>query len=255
MKVSAYAKINLTLEVYGKRPDGYHELKSIVQPIALADEIEIERTADGSISSDTGFADDLCVKAARVLGCGARISVGKHIPVGGGLGGGSADAAAVLLALNELYDLGKSPEELAAIGASVGSDVPALVLGQSLRRPILMEGRGERVMPLPNEPARALVLVNPGVFCSTAEVFAHSTPRTERPDGNVNDLQDAAMALHPEIARAYDFLVQSGAEDVMMSGSGATVFAFAKNDEDALRIVQSAEANGFKAWPTRTLSA
>ena len=111
MKIEAFAKVNLTLDVYGTRPDGYHALRSVVMPISLSDTLEIETAEDGSITSDTGYDDDLCVKAARVLkssvsslpsSFGASIRVTKRIPAGGGLGGGSADAAAVLRALNEL---------------------------------------------------------------------------------------------------------------------------------------------------------
>ena len=139
MTVSANAKVNFTLEVFGKRADGYHALRSVVMPISLSDTLDIEVTDDGEITSDTGYDDDLCVKAARVLRnvrmfeCsnvrtpGARIRVAKRIPAGGGLGGGSADAAAVLRALNELWKVGLSREELAEVGAQVGSDVPALV--------------------------------------------------------------------------------------------------------------------------------
>ena len=158
MTIEANAKVNFTLEVFGKRADGYHALRSVVMPISLSDTLDIEVTDDGSITSDTGYDDDLCVKAARVLRnvrmleCsnvrmpGTRIRVAKRIPAGGGLGGGSADAAAVLRALNELWTIGLSREELAEVGAQVGSDVPALVLGG----PVIMEGRGEDVSPLSN---------------------------------------------------------------------------------------------------------
>ena len=153
MTVEANAKVNFTLEVFGKRADGYHALRSVVMPISLSDTLDIDVTDDGSITSDTGYDDDLCVKAARVLRSqisdfrsqiGARIHVMKRIPAGGGLGGGSADAAAVLRALNELWKVGLSREELAEIGAQVGSDVPALVMDG----PVVMEGRGEKVQDL-----------------------------------------------------------------------------------------------------------
>ena len=153
MTVEANAKVNFTLEVFGKRADGYHALRSVVMPISLSDTLDIEVTEDGSITSDTGYDDDLCVKAARVLRSqisdlrsqiGAAIHVTKRIPAGGGLGGGSADAAAVLRTLNELWKVGLSREELAEIGAQVGSDVPALVMGG----PVVMEGRGEKVQDL-----------------------------------------------------------------------------------------------------------
>ena len=296
MTVEAYAKVNLTLEVYGKRSDGYHALRSVVQPITLADTLEIELTDDGTISSDTGYGEkDLIVKAGKRLAdfahatgmsrplWGCRVHVVKRIPAGGGLGGGSADAAAVLLALNELWRLGLTPEQLAEIGASVGSDVPALVLAQHYRCPVLMEGRGEKVSLikgdatfLSREKERAhLVLANPGVHSSTPEVFARCTPRVKGdatflsrenngdatflsrenkcPPLFFNDLQPAAIALHPEIAAALSALREIGAEDVMMSGSGATVFGFAKDADAAEAMSAAMRTRGYSAWSCRML--
>ena len=281
MTVEAYAKVNLTLEVYGKRPDGYHALRSVVQPITLADTLEIEPTDDGTISSDTGYGEkDLIVKAGKRLAdfahatgmsrplWGCRVHVVKRIPAGGGLGGGSADAAATLLALNELWHLDLAPEQLAEIGAAVGSDVPALVLAQHYRRPVLMEGRGEKVSLLPHSSFiihhSSLVLSNPGVFSSTPEVFAHCTPRpkgdatflsreNKSPPLFFNDLQSAAVALHPEIGDALAALREIGAEDVMMSGSGATVFGFAKDAEAAEAMSAVLRTRGYSAWPCRML--
>jgi len=274
--VEANAKVNLSLEVYGRRDDGYHELRSVVLPIGLADVLSIEPSKNGAISSDTGYGEgDLVVRAARALreacpsvaGLGAKVHVEKRIPVGGGLGGGSADAAATLRALNEVWGLGLSPERLAQIGASVGSDVPALVLAQHYRAPVLMEGRGERVRLLDSAERASLpvgmqggwmVLANPVVSSSTAEVYARCTPREGRPSGRfnasaapVNDLQAAACALHPEIATALAALMVAGASGVMMSGSGSTVFGFADDSAAASRIAAAMEAVGCRAWTTR----
>ena len=248
MKISANAKINLTLEVLGTRPDGYHALKSIVIAVSLADEIEIEPAEE--ISSDTGYADDLCIKAAKAIlpsGKGTKIHVEKRIPAGGGLGGGSADAAAVLRALNEMYALGYAPEALAEIGARVGSDVPALVLAQHYRRPVMMEGRGEIVSPMDAVPSRALVLANPGVFSSTPEVF-----REWKANSAINQLEPAAIALHPEIGRAIALLAELGAAEARMTGSGATVFGFARDEREAARIAAAMRERGFLAWEGRT---
>jgi len=268
VKVDAPAKVNFTLEVFGKRPDGYHALRSVVVPISLADMLDIETTDDGSITSDTGFSDDLCVKSARALRnalpttnyqlpsrIGARIRVTKRIPVGGGLGGGSADAAATLRALNELWQLGRTPEELAEIGAAVGSDVPALVFAQHYRRPVLMEGRGEKVTLLYTYTSPLhLVLSNPGIPVSTPEVYRLCTPRTEPAAGKVNDLQEPAVRRHPEIGEVLTALKAAGATDVMMSGSGATCFGFAADEADALRISTSLNAAGLHAWACRILA-
>lgn len=263
MRIEAYAKVNLTLDVYGTRPDGYHALRSVVLPISLSDTLTLE-PADG-FSSDTGYDDDLCLKAARILGRGVDIRVEKRIPAGGGLGGGSADAAAVLRAINLMYDLGHSREELAEIGAQVGSDVPALVLGA----PVLMEGRGEKVTRL-SAPAAALhlVLVNPGIHSSTKEVYAACRARAkDAPSATdemiaalqtgdfrricvalANDLQEPAVRLHPEIADAMVSLKSAGAGAVLMSGSGSTVFGLVPDSESADRLARMMAFRGYAAW-------
>ena len=283
MKVSANAKFNFTLEVFARRADGYHALRSVVMPISLSDTLDIEVTDDGSITSDTGYDDDLCVKAARILkssvsslpsSLGAAIRVTKRIPAGGGLGGGSADAAAVLRALNEMWSVGLSCEELAEVGAQVGSDVPALVMSC----PVVMAGRGEKVAAIEqsnnlNNRTIHLVLVNPGVHSSTKEVYAACEARpldgenaTEKMvaalrAGDVgeiaaalmNDLQAPAVKQHPEIADALVSLRTAGVIGAMMSGSGSSVFGLVENEAEARRISSEMNARGYKAWPVRTL--
>ena len=300
MTVEAYAKVNFTLDVYGTRPDGYHALRSVVMPISLADTLEIEATGDGSITSDTGYDDDLCVKAARVLRSqisnlksqisdigvqksdlgakvGVSIRVTKRIPAGGGLGGGSADAAAVLRALNELWELELPLPELAEIGAQVGSDVPALVLGGA----VLMEGRGERVSRIgssieqsnnQNNRTINLVLVNPGVHSSTKDVYARCGAREKDAPSPTdamiaalktgdlaqiaaatsNDLQAPAVKLHPEIADALTSLRTAGATGVTMSGSGSCVFGFVPDAATAERISAELNFRGLQSWPLVT---
>ena len=302
MKVEAFAKVNFTLEVFGKRADGYHALRSVVMPISLADTLDLERTDDGEITSNTGYDDDLCVKAAKVLRqcqdvrretkdarMGATIRVTKRIPAGGGLGGGSADAAAVLRALNELWKVGLSREELAEIGAQVGSDVPALVLGG----PVVMEGRGEIVKSigacacndlssdhLISRPAEQvwtlnLVLVNPGVHSSTKEVYGACEARpldgenatakmVEALDSGdlnriaaalMNDLQPPAVKLHPEISDALVSLRTAGVAGALMSGSGSSVFGLVPDAASAGRISAELNARGFRAWSVQTVQA
>ena len=277
MKIEAFAKVNLTLEVFAKRADGYHALRSLVLPVSLSDTLEIEEAPD--ITSDTGYPDDLIVKAAKTLResvpddgrvRGANIRVTKRIPAGGGLGGGSADAAATLVALNDLWALGLSREELAVIGARVGSDVPALVLGG----PVVMEGRGEIVSRVPDVPASPLnlVLANPGVFSSTKEVYSACRPRLPDEGGilyNIktslrsgdpeaigaalmNDLQEPAVALHPEIGAALGALKAAGATGVLMSGSGSTVFGLVPNEERGREIAALLNAKGLRAWSVQS---
>ena len=267
MTVQAYAKVNLTLEVLGVRDDGYHDIRSVVLPISLSDTLTLAGAADGVVVSDGPYGDgDLAARAAKaLLANGARggvsIETEKRIPEGGGLGGGSADAAAVLLALNEMWSLGKTPMELAAIGAGVGSDVPSLVLAQHFRRPVLMEGRGERVRVLGDGEIAALgiddfvVLANPQVRSSTAEVYARCRPGDGTVQNLANGLQAAACELHPEIAAAIGALSAAGAEKVMMSGSGATVFGFAGDGQSAERIAARVTAAGFVSFAVRPLAA
>ena len=266
MTVEAYAKVNLTLEVFNKRSDGFHSLRSVVLPVSLADTLEIEAAPE--LTCDTGFPGDLCLKAARALdpARGAHIRVVKHIPVGGGLGGGSADAAATLKALNDVWGLKRSLEELAEIGAEIGSDVPALVLGG----PVLMEGRGEKVSRLGRGCGARdlnLVLANPGVFCSTAEVYARCVPRPLAGPGPsdrmccafevgdlstiaaalTNDLQAPAVALHPEIRETMLALEAAGAKGVLMSGSGSTVFGLVESAARGREIATNLSSRGLWA--------
>lgn len=232
----AHAKINLTLEILGVRPDGYHDLRSVVVPIPLHDDVTLEPSDAISVEmpGDLPQEKNLAWKAAQALrqatGCtkGVRIVLEKRIPQGAGLGGGSADAAAVLNGLNELWGLGLPKARLCEIAAAVGSDVPALTLGG----PVLMEGRGERVTPLAESPLAdfhlpdltRLVLRTPPVFVSTPSVFRafRESDRGLR----ANDLQPAACRLHPEISAALAELEAEGCEGVMMSGSGSSVFGW-----------------------------
>lgn len=241
MRVEAHAKINLTLEVLGTRPDGYHELRSIVAGIPLHDDVELldapagevtaEMVGDGMEVPFVPNEKNLAVRAARAFAAaagvsrGVRIRIVKRIPAGAGLGGGSADAAAVLNGLNVLWGLGLPKERLCEIGAEVGSDVPALVLGGV----VLMEGRGERVRE--QRPATPIlwsrfVLRIPPVNASTARVYAEF--RDEDRGKCRNDLQPAACRLYPIIAETLAEMEAEGLEDVQMSGSGSAVFGWRK---------------------------
>ena len=249
MRLAAHAKVNLTLEVLGTRPDGYHELRSVVTTIPLHDDVElldapagemtVEMSGDGMEVPHVPCEENLAVRAARALAAAAGVSRGVHIrivkriPVGAGLGGGSADAAAVLNGLNELWGMGLPKERLCEIGAEVGSDVPALVLGGV----VLMEGRGERVRALLQRARRPLsqsvgpfddnfVLRVPPIYASTARVYAEFRP--EDCGKFRNDLQPAACRLYPAIAETIAEMEAEGLEDVQMTGSGSAVFGWRK---------------------------
>ena len=249
MRLAAHAKVNLTLEVLGMRPDGYHELRSVVTTIPLHDDVElldapageitVEMSGDGMEVPHVPCEENLAVRAARALAAAAGVSRGVHIrivkriPVGAGLGGGSADAAAVLNGLNELWGMGLPKERLCEIGAEVGSDVPALVLGGM----VLMEGRGERVRALLQRARRPLsqsvgpfddnfVLRVPPIYASTARVYAEFRP--EDCGKFRNDLQPAACRLYPAIAETIAEMEAEGLGDVQMTGSGSAVFGWRK---------------------------
>lgn len=233
MTVEAHAKINWTLEVLGVRPDGYHDLRSIVLPVPLHDTVTLEEAEDvvcGMSGMDVAQESNLAYRAALALkeatGCarGVRIWIEKRIPAGAGLGGGSADAAAVLNGLNDLWKLHLPETELCEIAACVGSDVPALALGA----PVLMEGRGERVRRLwPEESAglpkpEEIVVFAPDIFVSTPAVYREF--REEDHGLGPNDLQPAALRLYPGIGAALRSLERQGLKRVTMSGSGSAVY-------------------------------
>jgi 4-diphosphocytidyl-2-C-methyl-D-erythritol kinase len=237
----APAKLNLFLLVLGRRPDGYHELQTCFQFIDLCDEITIEVRADGRVRRVVEIADvaedaDLCVRAARALQSasgsplGADISVLKRIPMGGGLGGGSSDAATCLVALNHLWNLHWSTDDLAALGLKLGADVPVFVRG----RVAWAEGIGERLTPMypPLAPAETNYLIlKPNIHVSTAEVFRdpeltrNSAPITIHgflASGGRNDCLGVVRRRYPQVARALDWL--SGFGEARLTGTGACIF-------------------------------
>ena len=234
----APAKLNLFLHVTGRRADGYHTLQTVFQFLDYSDELEFTATNDGGIARLTtvpGVPEDrdLAVRAARLLQetagsrRGVQINLAKRIPTGGGLGGGSSDAATTLLALNELWGANLSRMELAALGLKLGADVPVFVRGQAA----WAEGIGEILTPLEPEEAWYLVVVPP-VHVSTAQVFAdpeltrYSPPLTIRDfhegRGLRNDLEPVVRSRYPEVDRAMRLLAEFG--EPRMSGSGGCVF-------------------------------
>ena len=270
MRCLAPAKLNLFLHVTGRRPDGFHNLETVFQLVDLCDEIDIELRGDGRIvrdppPSDALLAsladeDDLTVRAARLLqqasgtALGASIHVTKHIPAGGGLGGGSSDAAAVLLALNELWSLNWTRERLAELGLALGSDVPVFVHGRSA----FARGRGEQLTPL-ELPARWYLIVHPGVSVSTREVFG--APELTRdtaplriaalpPDGGRNDFEPVVRSRYPAVAEALELLAPQGAR---LTGTGACVFV-GGDDECALKALAAKLPRQWDSFIVRTLA-
>ena len=257
----APAKLNLDLRITGRRADGYHELESIFTLIDLQDTLDIEPRDDGRIVLHTPLSDvppeqDLCVRAARALqnfsGClkGADIRVEKRIPTGGGLGGGSSDAATVLMVLNRLWDLNLPSNTLQKIGLTLGADVPFFLFGQSA----FARGIGEILTPLALPP-QWYVLVRPDAHVATPKVFAHpDLPRNSTPCAAPsfaalqpfrNDMQAVVLAGYPPVAAAFRLLQDYGSP--RMTGSGACLFLAFDNAAEA-EAVRSLLPETLESW-------
>lgn len=257
----APAKLNLFLHVTGRRGDGYHCLQTVFQLLDWGDRIGLEVTADGAIERHGGCAQvpaaqDLAVRAAHALrqeagvGQGARIHIDKQIPAGAGLGGGSSDAATVLLGLDQLWGTGLGIDRLARLGATLGADVPVFVRGASA----FAEGVGEVLTPV-LLPERDFVVVWPAVGVSTAAIFQAPELTRNTPASTIsallesaqdNDLQPVAVARHPEIAQALAYLSAHG--PARMSGSGSAVFVPVADAATARAI---AAGSRWPAWAVR----
>jgi 4-diphosphocytidyl-2-C-methyl-D-erythritol kinase len=278
LELSAAAKVNLALEVLSRRPDGYHEIATVMQTVDLSDRLVLEdadvlevRTSTPGVPTDER---NLAYRAAAVLreaagiACGARITLDKRIPVAAGLGGGSTDAAATLLGLNRLWGLRWPAERLEELAVGLGMDVPFFLRGGAA----LGTGRGERLIPL-GTATLALVLVNPRFAVSTADMYGRVTPAMysdgaraqdaagaleSRGAGRVaaslyNGLEIAARAAYPQIGQMQAALVAAGALGATMSGSGPTVFGVARSWEQARQIQARVARGSWECWAVRTL--
>jgi 4-diphosphocytidyl-2-C-methyl-D-erythritol kinase len=257
----APGKLNLFLHVLGRRADGYHELQTVFRLIDRADRIRIARRDDGELRFTGMFGDDnLCLRAARLLkestGCslGAEIALEKRLPVGGGLGGGSSDAASVLLALNRLWNLRLARVRLLELGAKLGADVPFFVFGRNA----LGEGVGERLTAL-ELPSAWYLVITPQVAVSTKEIFAVAlTAESKRlkippffPGRGRNDLEAAVTVRYPEVAAQLAWLRERVAQ-ARMTGSGACVFAEFPSEAEA-RAIQSQMPRGMDGFVAQGL--
>ena len=250
MIFSAPAKLNLMLHIVGRRTDGYHELQTVFQLVDLCDRLEIVARADGVIRRVAGPAgvaesDDLTVRAARALQAatgsprGADIAIQKRIPLGGGLGGGSSDAATTLRVLNQLWDTGLDLPRMAAIGAKLGADVPVFLAGTSA----WAEGVGEVLTPVTLQPASWFVIIFPGISVPTATVFQaaeltrNSPPTTMRgflESGGRNDCEAVVRTRFPAVGEALDWLGRHA--PARLTGTGSCVFAKFSRVEEAERV-------------------
>ena len=247
----APTKLNLFLHIVGRREDGYHLLQTVFQLLDWGDTVRLRVRDDGVIARigelpGVAAEDDLCVRAARALAeyaeaeFGVDIALDKRIPVGGGLGGGSSDAATVLVALNELWETGLTIDQLAELGLSLGADVPVFVRGHSA----WAEGVGERLTAV-ELPQQEFVILHPRVSVATGPLFqAAELTRNCAPatisgclSGNVTDnvFTPLVRARYPEVAAALDWLGRYG--EARLSGTGSCVFAAVATQERAEAIV------------------
>ena len=264
----APAKLNLFLHVTGRRADGYHELESVFVPITLADTVTLTLRDDGQIRlidppPGLNEENDLACRAARSMQratgttFGVDIHLKKVIPQGGGLGGGSSDAATTLLGLNRLWSLGQTRDQLRAIGATLGADVPFFIFGQ----PAFASGVGERLLAT-SLPPNHYVVAFPGVGVATASVFAdanlmRNTPSAEK---NVfaenyghNDLQPVAERLQPRISALCDAFIRARAYP-RMTGSGACVFAPTSDASSAQAVATHLRGANWQCWAVKSIA-
>ncbi|MBL8218363.1 MAG: 4-(cytidine 5'-diphospho)-2-C-methyl-D-erythritol kinase [Bryobacterales bacterium] len=283
VRVPSLAKLNLTLDVIGKRPDGFHELRSLFQTISLADEIEIDwrpaRRTSLTIDCTPAIPDNIILRAAEAVlaalkrKASLRFTVRKRIPMGAGLGGGSSNAAAVLLALPPLLGKPLPLPRLLEIAAQLGSDVPFFLLGGTA----LVMGRGEELYPFPEPKVSDGVLIAPGIHVSTPDAYrALGRPPLTRIDASRiinsfqllswdfgeglpvsswrgacrNDFEAVVFRQHPQIREWKKKLLATGAPVALMTGSGSAVFAFFANRIDARHAAKSFPATATHLFRT-----
>jgi len=277
LQISAPAKVNYRLDVLGKREDGYHDLRMVMQRVDLCDDLEISLSDLPGIRVVCGKAGvpdgpgNIAWRAADALvklsgqEVGIDIAITKRIPVAAGLGGGSSDAAAVLMGVNELLELGLSQERLMEIGVKLGADVPFFIF----KKPALAEGIGDRLTALEKVPALWVVLVNPGIHVSTAWVYQNleltgtvDSAIIPRSYGSLeevcavlsNDLEPVTIARFPALRELKEMLIAAGARGSLMSGSGSTVFGLFDDEGAARRAADEVvKGRGWFSAAVRTL--
>ena len=276
LTIKAPAKINWFLHVSGKRPDGFHEIQSLMQCVSLFDTLTFEHADSLSIDTDADISmeQNLVYKAAQALkqragySGGAVITLDKQIPIAAGLGGGSSDAASALLGLNDLWGLKMGLDELTSIAAGLGSDVPFFVCGG----PGIANGRGEVLTPILSGPSAAIALVKPPFGISAGAAYSgvsqYSTVNAaanannliaalDNGDNNtlqalmINDLESPIFAEHPELLSIKESLVASGAMASLMSGSGSTLFGVYTDESIAAKSMEHVRGkHGNGLWTT-----
>ena len=269
LQLKAPAKVNYRLDVLGKRADGYHELRMVMQRVDLCDDLDIALTDTPGIRVTCGSAGvpdgpgNIAWRAADALlklsgrKEGIDISITKRIPVAAGLGGGSSDAASVLMGVNELLELGLSDQRLMEVGVKLGADVPFFIF----KKPALAEGIGDQLTALDQVPLLWVVLVNPGIHVSTAWVYQNLPLTSEEAVAIIprsyssldevcallsNDLEPVTCGRFPLVGELKELLIAEGAKASLMSGSGSTVFGLFADEGTARRA--AAEISKARRW-------
>jgi len=283
LSIPAFAKLNWSLRVLGERDDGYHEIDTVLQTISLHDTITFERTDDKTIQlwcDDRSIPSDETNLVRRAGGAlrqhysidyGVKIRLQKRIPSQAGLGGGSSDAAATLIALAQCWDIEPTADDLIAIGKSLGSDVAFFFFGGTARA----TGRGEQIEPLRDAPEQHLLMIKPNASVPTADAYnslnsraltsSNAKPillRSQASDDSVsfdlnalqNDFAAVIFQLEPEIERAKNALLKSGARAAILCGSGSAVLGIFENQDAQERAIQAIELEtGWRAFPCKTV--
>jgi 4-diphosphocytidyl-2-C-methyl-D-erythritol kinase len=280
IQVRSFAKVNLALAVLGKRPDGYHEIRTVIQAIDLCDELELRSAnrlsfyceALDSLPTEQNLIWKSALALSRAAGVsfGAEMLLRKRIPVGAGLGGGSSNAAAALLGLCRLWQIQIPAPELDRIAADLGSDVPFFLHGGVA----LAEGRGTDVHSLPDLPAAFLVVIFPGIHISTGDAYRCLTLELTSKEGAhkikgfcrqmqtglgcltgiFNDFETSILPAYPAIRETKEFLQRSGAFATLLAGSGSAVFGFFLDEESALAASRASQRESWRVFPAKTLS-
>lgn len=272
LQLKAYGKINLGLDVIRKRPDGYHDLDMIMQMVDVYDDVILTKKEDDEIVVKTDAAvlsngkDNLAYMAAKTLmdefgiNQGLEIKINKRIPIAGGMAGGSSDCATTLIGVNQMFDLGLTKEELMERGVKLGADVPYCILGGTA----IARGIGEILTPLPTPPQCYVIIAKPPVSVSTAFVYGHIRPDeiTKRPDIEsmasaikdqdlyklssllYNVMEDVTVPEYPIIQDIKDVMLNGGALNSIMSGSGPTVFGLYDDKQKAEKTVEQLKQKG-----------
>jgi 4-diphosphocytidyl-2-C-methyl-D-erythritol kinase len=278
LRVRSFAKVNLALSVLGRRHDGYHEIETVFQTVTLHDEIEFKTSPVVELECrnlpGVRPEENLVFRAAALLAsvskkAGASIILTKNIPVGAGLGGGSSNAAAALLALQRLWEIEVPDPVLSRLAASLGSDVPFFLQGGTA----LGTGRGENITPMLDLPPQFMVVIYPGIHVSTADAYRSlslgltSSPAVHRIHrfcgqvyerknltGIFNDFEASILSAYPPVMEAKKFLTERGATVTLLSGSGSSVFGFFPDEESAFAAARENVRETWRVFPAKTLS-